>query len=111
METLESQIHFVKEVQKVNTNGVEPLVVIRDETAESIHEQTITIEKLKPYLDQEERVGNNGTIRRRKSTEMITDSGWDPFELGDGKETRKKGKYFFVKRSKDKENTPIVTPP
>lgn len=111
LETLESQIHFVKEVQKVDTTGVEPLVAIRDETAEAIQEQTITLDKLKPYLDQEERIGNNGTIRRRKITEMITDSGWDPFELGDGKETRKRGKYFFVKKGKDKENAPAVLPP
>ncbi len=111
LKTLRSQIHFVKEVQKVDTTGVEPLVAIRDETAESIQEQTITLEKLKQYLDQEEKVGNNGTIRRRKPTEMITDSGWDPFDLGDGKDSRKKGKYFFVKKSKDKEFVPAILSP
>ena len=111
LKTLESQIHFVKEVQKVNTTGVEPLVALRDETAESFQEQTITLDTLKPFLDQEEKVGNNGTIRRRKPTAMITHSGWDPFELGDGKETRKMGKYFFVKKGKDKDNAPPVLPP
>lgn len=105
LNTLESQIHFVKEVQKVDTTGIEPLVAIRDETAESIQEQTITLEKLRPYLDQEEKIGSNGTIRRRKPSEMVTNSGWDPFELGDGKESRKRGKYFFVKKEKSKENT------
>lgn len=103
LETLESQIHFVKEVQKVNTDGVEPLVAIRDETAESIEEQTITLNKLQPYLDQEEKVGKNGTIRRRKPSEMVTNSGWDPFDLGEGKESRRIGKYFYVKKEKAQE--------
>lgn len=98
LKTLESQIHFVNEVQKIKTVGIEPLVAIRDETEAAVEEQTITLEKLQPYLDQEEKVGTNGTIRRRKPTGMITNSGWDPFELGDGKESRKKGKYFFVKK-------------
>lgn len=98
LNTLESQIHFVKEVQQVDTNGVEPLVAIRDETAEAIGEQMITLDTLRPYLDKEKKVGQNGTIRRQKPTEMIRDSGWSPFEMGEGKETRKKGKFFFVKK-------------
>lgn len=111
LKTLESQIHFVKEVQKVNTTGVEPLVAIRDETAEALTEQTVTLDTLKPFLDQEEKVGNNGTLRRHKPTDMIIHSGWDPFELGEGKDTRKKGKYFFVKKGKDKASAPPVLPP
>lgn len=101
LKTLQSQIHFVKEVQKVDTADIEPLVAIRDETREAIQEQTITLEKLRPYLDQEKKVGPNGTIRRQKPTEMIKDSGWDPFDMGKGKETRKLGKYFFVKKNKE----------
>lgn len=100
--TLESQIHFVKEIQKINTTGVEPLVAIRDETTESVEEQTITLETLQPYLDKEQKVGANGTIRRQKPAEMIRDSGWNPFEMGKGKETRRKGKYFFVKKQKER---------
>lgn len=105
LKTLESQIHFVKDIQNVDTTNVEPLVTVRDETAEQIKESTITLETLQPYLDKEEKVGNNGTIRRQKPTDMIRDSGWDPFELGDGKESRKKGKFFFVKKEK------AITPP
>lgn len=99
LNTLESQIHFVKEVQKIDTKGVEPLVAIRDETAEAIREQTISLETLRPYLDQEKKVGGNGTIRRQKPAEMIRDSGWNPFDMGNGKDTRKKGKFFFVKKT------------
>lgn len=105
LKTLESQIHFVKEIQKIDTTGVEPLVAIRDETTESIREQTITLETLQPYLDKEKKVGGNGTIRRQKPTEMIRDSGWNPFEMGKGKDTRKKGKYFFVTKEKERAAT------
>ncbi|KAK5101777.1 hypothetical protein LTS08_004236 [Lithohypha guttulata] len=105
LQTLDSQIHFVKEMQKIDTTNVEPLIAIRDETAEHVDEQKITLETLRPYLEQEEKVGTNGTVRRRKPTKMIASSGWDPFELGDGKETRKKGKFFFVRKEKAPENT------
>lgn len=105
LKTLESQIHFVKKIQKIDTTGVEPLVAIRDETAESIREQTISLATLQPYLDREKKVGGNGTIRRQKPAEMIRDSGWNPFEMGKGRATRKKGKYFYV--TKQKEPVPI----
>lgn len=109
LKTLESQIHFVKEVQEIETNGVEPLVAIRDETAEAIKEQTISLETLQPYLNNERKVGTNGTVRRPKPTEMIRDSGWNPFDMGEGKETRKKGKFFFVKKRKSGSTTVMQT--
>lgn len=105
LKTLQSQIHFVKEVQKTDTTGVEPLIAIRDETHEAVQEQTVTLAKLQSWLDLEKKVGKNGTIRRQKSKEMIKDSGWDPFELGKGKESRKMGRYFFVKKNKDMEQS------
>ncbi|KIV97999.1 hypothetical protein PV10_01693 [Exophiala mesophila] len=66
LNTLRQQIHFVKEIQKVDTTGVEPLVAIRDETVDGIWNNTITEETLEPYFQMEEHVGENGTIRRRK---------------------------------------------
>lgn len=102
LKTLEAQIHFVKEIQGIDTTHVKPLVAIRDETAANVKEEMITLEKLQPCLDQEEKVGINGTIRRRKPTEMLKDSEWDPFELGEGKESRKKGRFFFVKKEAPK---------
>ncbi|KAK4903685.1 hypothetical protein LTR66_017997, partial [Elasticomyces elasticus] len=105
LKTLESQIHFVKEIQKVDTTGVEPLVAVRDETQEHIQEQTVTLDKLQPFLDLEDKVGNNGTIRRRKSKEVVHDSGWDPFALGVGQDTRKVGRFFMVKKEKEKKST------
>lgn len=98
---LQSQVHFVKEVQKVDTTGVEPLVAIRDETDAAKEEDAITLDKLKPWLDQEEKVGVNGTIRRKKSQEPPQPLGWDPFDLGGtNRENKRMGKFFFVKKEK-----------
>lgn len=101
LETLESQIHFVKEIQKVDTTNVEPLVAIRDETSEALQEQEVTLEKLQPWLDLEEKVGKNGTVRRRPvqfdSKPKLT---WDPFAMGPSRETRQMGRYFYVRRQK-----------
>jgi len=107
LKTLESQIHFVKEVQKVDTTGVEPLQAIRDETEDAVQEQTITLQDLKPFLDMEEKVGRNGTVRRRKAkrineedmTQELPD--WTQ-DLGDASKERRLGRFFFVKREKGK---------
>ena len=102
LKTLQAQIHFVKEIQKIDTTGVDPLRTIRDETAEAIEEETITLDDLKPYLDKEEKVGRNGKVRRRKD---LDDHGgenahtWDPFGMSADR-SKKHGKYFVVKRPK-----------
>ncbi|GLA31793.1 hypothetical protein AnigIFM63604_008880 [Aspergillus niger] len=53
LETLESQIHFVKQVQRIDATGVEPLQSIRDESPEAVHENTIGLEQLKEALSKE----------------------------------------------------------
>ena len=65
---LRSQIHFVKQIQRVDTTGVEPLVAIRDETSGGVAQSTITMETLKPWLDDEEVIQRGGfrRIRRRR---------------------------------------------
>ncbi|KIW88037.1 aspartyl/glutamyl-tRNA(Asn/Gln) amidotransferase, C subunit [Cladophialophora bantiana CBS 173.52] len=114
LQDLRDQVHFVKEIQKVDTTGIEPLVAIRDETSEHRQERTITRSTLAEFLALEERKGKNGTIRRRRDTYQVTsftpDSqpwkedplAWskveDPWELGEGEESRKMGRFFFVKR-------------
>lgn len=100
LKTLQTQLHFVKQVQTVDARGVEPLVAIRDETQGHIQERTVTLNTLKPFLAKEDQVGKNGTVRRRKATQKIKDSGWNPFDLGEGNETRKDGRFFFVKKVK-----------
>ena len=100
LKTLESQIHFVREIQKVDTAGVEPLRAIRDESAEGIEEQTITLADLREHLDAEEVVGRNGRIKRRPrdDQEAKEAQAWDPFAMSEGKS---KGQYFFVRKEKN----------
>ena len=99
LQTLQSQIHFVKEIQKVDTTGVEPLRAIREETAEAIEEQTIKLSDLKEYLDAEVVVGRNGRIKRTAAAdpEARAAEDWDPFSMSDGK---RMGRYFYVRREK-----------
>ena len=101
LKTLESQIHFVREIQKVDTTGVEPLRAIRDETAEGIEEQTIRLADLQEYLDAEEVVGRNGRIKRRpkEDPEAKLAEDWDPFVMSEG-QGKNKGRYFFVRKEK-----------
>ncbi|KIX04112.1 uncharacterized protein Z518_07665 [Rhinocladiella mackenziei CBS 650.93] len=118
LSTLSQQIHFVKEIQKVDTTGIKPLVAIRDETNEAIAEQTITRAKLDQFFAAELKRGKNGTIRRAKDNYMvisstdqldpreensINDRLEDPFHLGENEESRRMGRYFFIKREKRKE--------
>jgi len=111
LKTLQSQIHFVKEIQKVDTTDVEPLQAIRDETVEGIEEQTITPEDLKPYLDAEEVVGRNGRIRRRPIDDLASREAedWEPFTMSPGKTI---GRHFFVRRESKTaaSNTPSPAP-
>ena len=114
LKTLESQILFVREIQKVDTTGVEPLRAIRDETAEAIAEQTIKLEDLQGYLDTEEVVGRNGRIKRRPKGDPESkkaEESWDPFSMTEGKNV---GRYFFVrkeKKGKRQESDPSAGPP
>ncbi|RAH59563.1 DUF726-domain-containing protein [Aspergillus piperis CBS 112811] len=62
LETLESQIHFVKQVQRIDASGVEPLQSIRDESPEAVQENTIGLEKLREALSKER-------VRRRKASQ------------------------------------------
>ena len=117
LDTLAQQIHFVKEIQQVDTTGVEPLVAIRDETNEAIAEQTIDAHTLAPFFAMEDKVGKNGTIRRRKDTDMVisytpdststsadllTDRITEPFHLTEGEPKRNLGDYFFVRKTDKK---------
>lgn len=100
LKTLQAQIHFVREIQKVDTTGIEPLRAIRDETTEAIEEETITLQDLQPYLDKEEMFGRNGRLRRRKDAEDNGDENahtWDPFGMSKDR-SKNYGKYFVVRR-------------
>ncbi|KAI1753860.1 hypothetical protein F4782DRAFT_73081 [Xylaria castorea] len=64
--TLSSQLHFVRAIQGVDTAGVAPLRVIRDETAAGLREQTIGLAELREALDAEDVVGHARRPRRRR---------------------------------------------
>ncbi|KAJ5354222.1 hypothetical protein N7541_006786 [Penicillium brevicompactum] len=96
LDTLESQIHFVKEIQLVDTTGVEPLPRIRDESSDAIKEHTIGIEQLKEYLAKEKTSGRRGKIQRIVGVKNDCPDGivWDGDALQSA--TKTKGKYFVV---------------
>lgn len=102
IKTLESQLHFVRNIQKVNTDGVEPLRAIRDETEKGIQEITIGMEQLKEAFGKEDIVGKNRRPRRRRG-EVVDTKGvedWDVF--GAASETVEvNGAKYFVVRKRD----------
>ncbi|KAF8425667.1 hypothetical protein EV426DRAFT_54970 [Tirmania nivea] len=74
MKTLLDQLHFVKDVQSVDTSGIEPLAVIRDEV--SVREYSI--QDIAPAAEKE--VGKQGSVQ------------WDVLSLAE----RKLGSYLVV---------------
>ncbi len=96
---LQSQLHFVRAIQKVNTDGVEPLQSIRDETKGAERENMITVESLKDEFGKEVVVGKRGRITKPEivavDTEGVED--WDPL----GQAPKKLGRYFVVDTDKD----------
>jgi Asp-tRNA(Asn)/Glu-tRNA(Gln) amidotransferase C subunit len=96
LETLESQLHFVKEIQKVDTTGVEPLQAIRDESPEAVKENTIGLEQLREAMSKERVIGRNKRIQRIESARNERPDGdaWDGNALDYASKT--KGKFFVV---------------
>lgn len=99
LDTLQSQLQFVRAVQRVDTAGVEPLRAIRDETQDGVRANTITLEDLRPVLDREELVGHYKRPRRIMDS---ADEGDEPAERWHvlGAASRRAGKYFVVESSK-----------
>ncbi|KAG8160494.1 hypothetical protein KVR01_010030 [Diaporthe batatas] len=62
--TLRSQLHFVCDIQSVDTSGCEPLRSIRDETSAGVAESTVTLETLREALSRETTVGYRRRPRR-----------------------------------------------
>jgi Asp-tRNA(Asn)/Glu-tRNA(Gln) amidotransferase C subunit len=101
LQTLHSQLHFVRDIQRVDTEGIEPLQSIRDETEEGIRDATIGMEDLRGAFREEEIRGRNRRPRRKRTpvVEMKEVEGWDV--LGTAGETvRVGGGRFFVVRSR-----------
>jgi Asp-tRNA(Asn)/Glu-tRNA(Gln) amidotransferase C subunit len=100
IETLQAQLYFVRDVQSVDTKGVEPLRAIRDETERGLRNATIGLEDLKEVLDREVAFGHNRRPRRVKG-EKVNTAGvedWDPLKTASRTVA---GKYFVVRSGKD----------
>jgi Asp-tRNA(Asn)/Glu-tRNA(Gln) amidotransferase C subunit len=91
--TLESQLHFVRAIQTVDTSGVEPLQSIRDETAQAQEDNEIGLGTLKDELDREHQGGFARRITRRRDTTDTTD-----VQTGNplGQAPKKYGRYIVV---------------
>ena len=97
---LQAQLKFVQAIQEVDTEGVEPLQMIRDETDEAAMENTITMDTLKEEFAKEEVVGKRGRIRKKAAEEgqqPESKEKWNP--LAHASKTH--GPYFVVDTAKD----------
>lgn len=98
---LESQLQFVRAIQEVDTEGVEPLRAIRDETKDAELDGVIGMKELKEEFEKEEVVGRRGRIRRRdggrlNEVEDVEERGWDPL----GQAPKKMGRFIVVETGK-----------
>lgn len=99
VETLRSQLQFVRDIQRVDTRGVAPLRSIRDETTKGLEEQTIGLEALRSVLCREESIGHAGRPRMRKQAADVSGlEGWDALASATKRATR----YFVVSSQRDK---------
>lgn len=90
----------MRDIQRVNTDGVEPLQSIRDETEEGIEESTIGLNDLKEALDREDIVGRNRRPRRKRRGSVDTEGVEDWDVLGNASDkVETPGGTFFVVRS------------
>ncbi|KAK3069817.1 hypothetical protein LTR53_011559 [Teratosphaeriaceae sp. CCFEE 6253] len=97
--TLTSQLHFVQEIQKVDTTGVEPLRSLRDGTKRGERQAELGMDALKEALGCEEVVGTHHQRIRRKRGDEEVEGGekWDPL----GTASKRTGRFFVVEGGKD----------
>lgn len=95
---LHSQLRFVKRVQEVDTTGVEPLRVVRDETYAARDETTLGLKHLGRALSDEVAVGHYKRPRRmRKEVDTRGAEDWDPLKTA----SETAGRYFVVKSGRE----------
>ncbi|KAF2470565.1 uncharacterized protein BDR25DRAFT_30891 [Lindgomyces ingoldianus] len=101
LDTLSAQLHFVGEIQQVNTTGVKPLRVIRDETAAAEQEQTITLQTLREALTKEKAIGKHHKRIQRQTDPVDARNTEDLDVLGFAE--KKVGKYLMVESQRPQE--------
>ncbi|KAL1599935.1 hypothetical protein SLS59_006008 [Nothophoma quercina] len=101
LDTLAAQLHFVGEIQRVDTTGVKPLRAIRDETEAAEKEQTIGLDTLKEVLTKEKFIGKWHRRIQRDTTPVDAKDveHWDVL----GAAEKKVGKYFVVESERPSE--------
>ena len=101
MDTLLAQLHFVGQMQQVDTTGVKHLRAIRDETAIAETEQMITLDTLRDALARETVLGkHHKRIQRNPDPVDAKDvEDWDVL----GSAERKVGKCFVVESERPQE--------
>jgi Asp-tRNA(Asn)/Glu-tRNA(Gln) amidotransferase C subunit len=97
--TLQSQLQFVRAVQRVETTGVEPLTAIRDETEQGLKEITVKLDDLRPALDKEKLVGYYQRPRRLREKLEPEEEKWDALATA----PRRADRFFVVEGAKDAE--------
>ena len=99
LSTLSSQLHFVKEIQRVDTTDIKPLQSLRDETAAGEKEAEIGLEELKEVFAMEEVRGQHHRRIRRRNARNVEQDGqkWDVLSTAE----KKVGRYFIVEGGKD----------
>ncbi|KAI7164147.1 hypothetical protein KC349_g932 [Hortaea werneckii] len=97
LSTLSSQLHFVKDIQAVDTIGVEPLRSLRDETAHGEAQAELGVEALKEALEKENVRGKyHKRIRRNRDAADRKTRDWDPLATAH----KKVGRFFVVEGEK-----------
>lgn len=99
LSTLSSQLHFVKEIQKVDTTGVEPLRSLRDETAAGGKEAELGMDAMRDALALEEVRGKHHRRIRRRRDQLVRkqEEDWDVL----GTASKKVGRFFVVEGGKE----------
>ncbi|GIZ40931.1 hypothetical protein CKM354_000425100 [Cercospora kikuchii] len=96
LSTLSSQLHFVKDIQQMDTTGVEPLRSLRDETKQGEKEAELGLDALKVALENEE-IRGRWHKRIRRQRKPADSQRWDVL----GCASKKVGRYFVVEGGKD----------
>ena len=123
LKTLSSQIHFVREVQSVDTTDVQPLRALRDETSQAVEENTIRLSSMQKLFDLEDKVGKNRRIRRRRREEVKLEQSKEAGEIGSAQQRERKsfafdplelaqirrGRFFVVRRERKKMSEQVET--
>ncbi|KAI3400039.1 hypothetical protein diail_4873 [Diaporthe ilicicola] len=92
--TLRAQLHFVRDIQSVDTRGVEPLRSIRDETSAGVAESTVTLDVLREALSRETVIGYRRRPRRAKN--VRASGGSEEERLLEAATIGRRDKKYFV---------------